>query len=73
VLWVVPLFVLTAGAVLTAATLRKSTLEATALRDECAQLSELRSALLELRLEADTTRSAFVDMRSRSGRSAPDR
>jgi cytochrome c-type biogenesis protein CcmH/NrfF len=68
VLWIVPLLVLAAGAVLVAATLRKSTEATIGLRDECAQLAELRSAVDELRREAEDTRAAVDRIRSRPER-----
>jgi cytochrome c-type biogenesis protein CcmH/NrfF len=68
VLWVVPLIVLAAGAVLVGATLRRSTEATVGLRNECAQLEELRSALVDLRREADSTRAAVDRIRSRPER-----
>jgi hypothetical protein len=73
VLWVASLLFLAAGAVLIAATLRKSAEATIDLRDECARLEDLRSALLELRLEADVTRATIDRIRSRSDRSRVDR
>ncbi|MDQ1424478.1 MAG: hypothetical protein QOD72_1976 [Acidimicrobiaceae bacterium] len=73
VLWVASLLFLAAGAVLVTATLRKTAEATIGLRDECAQLDELRSALVDLRQEADGTRAAIERIRSRSGRSPVDR
>jgi type II secretory pathway component PulJ len=73
VLWVVSLLFLAAGAVLIAATLRKSAEATMDLRDECARLEELRSALVDLRLEADVTRATIDRIRSRPDRSRDDR
>ena len=73
VLWVASLVLLAAGAVLIAATLRKTAEATIGLRDECAQLDEVRSALADLRREADVTRAAVDGIRSRSERSRVDR
>jgi type II secretory pathway component PulJ len=72
VIWVASLLFLAAGAVLTTATLRKTAQATVDLRDECLQLDELRSALVELRQEADLTRAGIERIRSRSGRSSVD-
>ena len=72
VLWVAPLLFLAAGAVLISATLRTSAQASIDLRDECARLEELRSALLALRHEADSTRATIDRIRSRSDRSPVD-
>jgi cytochrome c-type biogenesis protein CcmH/NrfF len=65
VLWVVPLVVLAAGAVLIAAKLR-TTAEATiALQQECARIEELRTALDDVRSEADMTRAGIDRIRQR--------
>jgi hypothetical protein len=69
---VVSLLFLAGGAVLITATLRKTTEATIGLRDECAQLEELRSALVDLRDEADSTRAAIERIRSRD-RSGVDR
>ena len=69
VLWVLPLVVLAAGAVLISARIR-TTAEATiALRDECARLEQLRLALDDLRDDADMTRDAIDRIRSGRHRS----
>jgi cytochrome c-type biogenesis protein CcmH/NrfF len=73
VVWVVPLLFLAAGAVLIAATLRKSAEATLRLRDECAELEQLRSALVELGQEADTARATIDRIRSRPERSRVDR
>jgi hypothetical protein len=70
---VVSLLFVAAGAVLITAALRKSTEATIGLRDECAQLEELRSALEDLRHEADITRAAIDRIRSGSDRSGVDR
>jgi type II secretory pathway component PulJ len=69
VIWVASLLILAAGTVLISATLRKSAQATMELRDECAQLEELRSALADLRHEADITRASVDRIRSRPGRS----
>jgi hypothetical protein len=69
---VVSLLFLAGGAVLITATLRKTTEATIGLRDECAQLEELRSALVDLHDEADSTRAAIERIRSRD-RSGIDR
>ena len=58
---------------LIAATLRKTAEATIELRDECAQLEELRSALVDLRHEADITRATIDRIRSRPDRSRVDR
>ena len=73
VLWIASLLFLAAGAVLIAATLRKSAEATIDLRDECAQLDELRSALIDLQHEADITRATIDRIRSRSDRPRVDR
>jgi len=50
------------------ATLRKTAQATVDLRDECAQLEELRSALAELRHDADVTRTNLDRIRTRSDR-----
>jgi uncharacterized protein (DUF3084 family) len=67
VLWVVPLLFLAAGEVLIATSLRTSAQAAVQLRDECAQLEQLRAALVDLRHEADTARAAIDRIRSERG------
>jgi hypothetical protein len=62
------LLFLAAGAALLAATVRKSAEATIDLRDECAQLEELRSALTDLRHEADLTRATIDGLRSRGRR-----
>ena len=73
VLWIASLLFLAAGAVLISATLRKSAEATIDLRDECAQLDELRSALTALQHEADITRATIDRIRSRSDRPRVDR
>jgi type II secretory pathway component PulJ len=73
VLWIASLLFLAAGAVLISATLRKTAEATIDLRDECTQLDELRSALVELRHEADITRATIDRIRSRPDRSRVDR
>ena len=65
VLWVIPLLCLTAGTVLVTVALRQSTGTAVALRDECARLGELRTALVDLRQDADEARRGIERIRSR--------
>ena len=72
-LWVASLLFLAAGAVLITAALRKTTEATIELRDECTQLEELRSALVDLRREADITRATIDRIRSRPDRSRVDR
>lgn len=72
-LWVASLLFVAAGAVLISATLRKSAAATIELRDECAQLEELRTALVDLRLEADVTRATIDRIRSRPDRIRIDR
>ena len=73
VLWVIPLLCLTVGVVLVTAALRESTRTAVALRDECAQLGELRTALVALREDADLARAHVQGLGRRSGPPAVDR
>ena len=73
VLWIASLLFLAAGAVLISATLRKSAEATIDLRNECAQLDELRSALTDLQHEADITRATIDRIRSRSDRPRVDR
>lgn len=73
VLWVVPILCLTVGTVLVTLALRESTRVAVALRDECAQLGQLRTALVDLRGDTDETRSHLHDIRARGGRDRPGR
>src|SRR5438067_9323911 len=68
VLWVIPLLCLTVGAVLVTSALRHTTRAAVALRDECLQLGHLRTALVDLREDADETRAAVARIRSRDTR-----
>lgn len=68
VLWVVPLLCLTVGTVLVTLALRESTRVAEALRDECAQLGQLRTALVDLRWDAGETRSHLDAIRGRGRR-----
>jgi hypothetical protein len=70
---VASLLFLAAGAVLITATLRKTAQATIDLRDECVQLDALRSALVDLRHEADVTRASIERVRSRSNRSSVDR
>jgi uncharacterized protein (DUF3084 family) len=65
VLWIASLVIIAAGAVLISATLRKTAEATIDLRDECAQLDQLRSALAELRQEADVARASIDRIRSR--------
>jgi hypothetical protein len=67
------LVVLAGGAVFISATLRKTAQATVDLRDECARLEELRSALAELRHEADITRTSMDRIRTRSDRPPTDR
>jgi hypothetical protein len=64
---------LAAGAVLITATVRKTAEATIDLRDESVQLEELRSALIDLRQEADITRATIDRIRSRPDRSRVDR
>jgi hypothetical protein len=73
VLWVIPLLCVTVGAVLVTSALRQTTRAAVALRDECAQLGHLRTALVDLREDADETRAAVARIRSRDSRARVDR
>jgi outer membrane protein TolC len=73
VLWVASLLFLAAGAVLVSVAMRKGAEAAIDLRDECAQLDELRAALLDLRHEADVTRATIERIRSRESRDRVDR
>jgi hypothetical protein len=73
VLWVIPLLCLTAGAVLVTAALRQSTRTAVDLRDECARLGELRTALVDLRQDADRARSHVEGLGRRGSRNPVDR
>ena len=73
VLWVVPLLCLTVGAVLVTVALRQSTRTAVDLRDECARLGELRTALVDLRSEADRARGHVEGFRRRASRDPADR
>ncbi|MEY2423966.1 MAG: hypothetical protein QOI95_4033 [Acidimicrobiaceae bacterium] len=72
-LWVASLLFLAAGAVLITATVRKTAEATIDLRDESVQLEELRSALIDLRQEADITRATIDRIRSRPDRSRVDR
>jgi hypothetical protein len=67
------LLLLAVGAVLITVTLRNSAQATSELRDECVQLDELRSALVDLRYEADVARARVERIRSRSSRSSVDR
>jgi hypothetical protein len=58
------LLFLAAGAVLISATLHRTAEATIDLREECARLDELRSALEELRNEADVTRATIDGIRS---------
>jgi hypothetical protein len=62
------LLLVAAGAVLIAVSLRRTAEATIGLRDECAQLEELRLALVDLRLEADITRASIDRIRSRPDR-----
>ena len=73
VLWVVPLLCLTVGAVLVTAALRQSTRTAVDLRDECARLGELRTALVVLRQEADVARVRIDGLGRRGSRGPVDK
>jgi hypothetical protein len=73
VLWIACLLFVAAGTVLISATLRKTAEATIDLRDECAQLDDLRSALVDLRAEADITRATIDRIRSRPERSPVDR
>ena len=64
---------LTVGAVLVTAAMRQSTRTAIELRDECARLGELRTALVDLRSEADRARSQVDGFRHRASRDPADR
>ena len=72
-LWIVPLLFLAAGAAWISAVLRRTAEATIGLRDECAQLEELRSALVDLRHEADITRATIDRIRSRPDRISVDR
>ena len=65
VLWVVPLVVLAAGAAIVATRLRAPTQATIDLQQECAKLEELRSALSDVRYEADLTRASLERIRHR--------
>jgi cytochrome c-type biogenesis protein CcmH/NrfF len=65
VLWVVPLVVLAAGAVIVASRLRTTTQATIELQQECAKLEELRAALDDVRQEADLTRESLDRIRHR--------
>ncbi len=71
-LWVAPLLVIAAGAAWLAATLRTTAAATVELRDECAQLEELRTALADLQVEADGTRATLDRIRSRPDRTSSD-
>ena len=64
---------LTVGAVLVTAAMRQSTRSAIELRDECARLGELRTALVDLRSEADRARRQVDGFRHRGSRDPLDR
>ena len=70
VLWVVPLLIFAAGAILIAAQLRRTSVEMDAVRDECLRLGELNEALGDLRQTADVTRASVEGIRSRGSRRA---
>ena len=72
ILWVLPLIFLAAGAVLMMVALRKSSEVAIELRDECARLEELRTALVDLRADAEDTRNSVDRIRSRGFRRPVD-
>jgi hypothetical protein len=65
VLWVVPLVVLAAGAVLISAKLRTTAQATVELQQACARLEQLRMALDEVRHEADATRAGIERIRHR--------
>ena len=69
VLWILPLVVLAAGAVLISAKLRTTAEATVALQQECARIDEVRSALADVRGEADVTRATLDRIRFRSDRS----
>ena len=73
VLWVLPLLCLTVGVVLVTLAMRESTRTAVALRDECARLGELRTALVDLRAEGDVARANLEHLRHRGSRARFDR
>lgn len=73
VLWVVPLLCLTVGTVLVTVALRESARTAVALRDECAQLGELRTALVDLRADADDVGAQMRQLRTRGSPGASHR
>jgi hypothetical protein len=64
VLWVVPLAVFAAGAVLLLSALRTTAQAAIDLRDECARLEQVRAALASLREDADLTRQKAAGLRT---------
>ena len=72
-MWILPLAFFAAGALVVASALRTSAAAATELREECARLEEIRVALVDLRTDADATRAAIEQVRSRGRLSAPDR
>jgi hypothetical protein len=72
-LWVASLLFLAIGAVVMAATLRKTAEATVELRDECVRLDELRSALDDLRQESDIARGTMDRIRSRPDRLQVDR
>jgi cytochrome c-type biogenesis protein CcmH/NrfF len=65
VLWVLPLVVLAAGAVIVATRLRTTTQATIELQQECLKLEELRAALDDVRQEADLTRESLDRIRHR--------
>jgi cytochrome c-type biogenesis protein CcmH/NrfF len=65
VLWIAPLLVLAAGAVIISARLRTTAQATIELQQECARLEELRMALDEVRHEADLTRAGIDRIRHR--------
>ena len=69
----VPLLVLTVGALLVTSTLRATTAEAIELRDECARLDELRTELAALRGDGNDALAALDGLRARTRRPPPDR
>lgn len=73
VLWILPLLCLTIGAVLVALAMRETTASAAALRDECAHLADLRTALVDLRTQSEVARAHVDEMRHRSSRTWPER
>jgi hypothetical protein len=73
VLWVLPLLIFAGGAVLILTATRRAAQAGARLRAECSRLDDLRTELVDLRIETGATQATLDRLHSRSVSGATQR